>query len=210
MNTSTIDIDEMIGRLSAPIGSKPWAVAVKEEMRNLLREHDGAHKSLRGYLDVFIQHEGWKLLDGPNGRPFATYTDFCREPQPLGLGRGPEEIEQVIKERMERQTAKALAADPEVKPAAEHGGKREEEEDSIGILTPGNSATYLVRRLKRDSPEIAEALARGEYPSARAAGIAAGIVKVPTPMQIARRAILKMSRAEQNELLSWLAEMLGV
>jgi hypothetical protein len=33
----------------------------------------------------------------------------------------------------------------------------------------GNSAAYLVARLKRDHPGIAEALARGEFPSARAA-----------------------------------------
>ena len=33
-----------------------------------------------------------------------------------------------------------------------------------------NSAERIVRRLKRDHPKIAEALARGEFPSARAAG----------------------------------------
>jgi hypothetical protein len=38
----------------------------------------------------------------------------------------------------------------------------------------GNSASYLIRRLKRDNPAVAQALARGEYKSARAAGIAAG------------------------------------
>ena len=44
----------------------------------------------------------------------------------------------------------------------------------------GTSEEYVVRRLKRDAPELAGALARGEYPSARAAGIAAGFVK-PSP-----------------------------
>jgi hypothetical protein len=34
---------------------------------------------------------------------------------------------------------------------------------------PGRGAAYLVRRLKRDAPAIADALGRGEYPSARAA-----------------------------------------
>ena len=37
-----------------------------------------------------------------------------------------------------------------------------------------------MRRLKRDAPELATALARGEFSSARAAGIAAGFVK-PSP-----------------------------
>jgi hypothetical protein len=44
----------------------------------------------------------------------------------------------------------------------------------------GTSEEYVVRRLKRDAPELAAALARGEFPSARAAGIAAGFIK-PSP-----------------------------
>ncbi len=52
------------------------------------------------------------------------------------------------------------------------------QEDTEGMEQMGE---YLVRRLKRDFPEIAEALARGEYPSARAAAIAAGIIRKPTP-----------------------------
>lgn len=47
-------------------------------------------------------------------------------------------------------------------------------------LPRGNSEEYVVRRLKRDAPELATALARGDFPSARAAGIAAGFVK-PSP-----------------------------
>jgi hypothetical protein len=46
-----------------------------------------------------------------------------------------------------------------------------------------NSAERIVRRLKRDAPDIAEALARGEFKSARAAGIAAGIITPPTPLE---------------------------
>lgn len=45
----------------------------------------------------------------------------------------------------------------------------------------GTSEEYVVRRLKRDAPELAEALARGEFPSARAAGIAAGFIKPSLP-----------------------------
>jgi hypothetical protein len=45
----------------------------------------------------------------------------------------------------------------------------------------GTSEEYVVRRLKRDAPELADALARGEFPSARAAGIAAGFIKPSSP-----------------------------
>ncbi len=47
----------------------------------------------------------------------------------------------------------------------------------------GNKAEYLVRRLKRDAPHIAEAVGRGEYPSAWAAAKAAGIMKDQTPLE---------------------------
>lgn len=47
----------------------------------------------------------------------------------------------------------------------------------------GNAEEYVARRLRRDAPELAAAFARGDFPSARAAGIAAGFVK-PSPPSI--------------------------
>jgi hypothetical protein len=41
----------------------------------------------------------------------------------------------------------------------------------------GNQAAYLQARLRRDAPEVADALERGEFPSVRAAAIEAGIIK---------------------------------
>lgn len=105
--------------------------------------------------------------------------------------------------------SQALAADPEVKPAAAVGAPkgndnaRQNNVDSINIdsrETPragGTSAEYLVRRIKRDAPEIAEELARGELPSARAAAIKAGIVKVPTMVERAFRLVERMTPAER-------------
>jgi hypothetical protein len=72
------------------------------------------------------------------------------------------------------------AADPDVLPARdEKGGRpRNDENCANGTVTHGsNQAITIVRRLKRDHPAIAAALARGEYPSARAA--AQGLRLVP-------------------------------
>jgi len=57
---------------------------------------------------------------------------------------------------------------------------------------------------KLDAPDIADALARGEYPSARSAGIAAGIVKVPSNLQ---RLHALWDRASQDERDAFLAEV---
>lgn len=67
-----------------------------------------------------------------------------------------------------------------------HGGDRRSEQarqdqGSDRTLKRGDNAAYLKARLQRDRPEIAEALERGEFRSARAAAIEAGIIKpVPT------------------------------
>jgi hypothetical protein len=58
--------------------------------------------------------------------------------------------------------------------------------------------------LKRDAPEIAQALARGEFKSARAAGKAAGFIRDPTPFELAVRAIKKMDGRERAKLIRWI------
>jgi hypothetical protein len=57
----------------------------------------------------------------------------------------------------------ALAADQDVPPAAKPGGARIKGQVANGHLKSlsSNSAERIVRRLKRDRPDIAEALARG-------------------------------------------------
>lgn len=66
-------------------------------------------------------------------------------------------------------------------PLAQHGGNRSEQGD-IGTLPRGsNSQAYLLRRLARDAPEILDRVKAGEFKSARAAAIEAGIIRpVPT------------------------------
>ena len=50
--------------------------------------------------------------------------------------------------------------------------------------------------MKRDYPDIAQALARGEYKSARSAGISAGIIKKPTPVENVYAVLKKLSQRE--------------
>jgi len=73
-----------------------------------------------------------------------------------------------------------LGPPPEAGLANPSGRKRNDLHYDGNLGQQGNSSEYVVRRLKRDAPDLAAALARGEFPSARAAGIAAGFVK-PSP-----------------------------
>ena len=64
----------------------------------------------------------------------------------------------------------------------------------------GTSKSYFLRRLARDAPEILDQYEAGEHKSARAAAIAAGIVKVPTPYEAALKAALKLGETERQQL----------
>ena len=78
---------------------------------------------------------------------------------------------------VERLKAQELARADGVAPLAEHGTNQHTAGgDNVTSSKRGNSADYLVAKLKRDAPAYAERLAAGEYRSARAAAIAAGLV----------------------------------
>jgi hypothetical protein len=86
---------------------------------------------------------------------------------------------------LRRRLAQTMAADADQPPLAKHGEvgrgrNRVANSHSNSRTLSSTSAERLVRRLKRDAPTFADALARGEYPSARAAAMAAGLPIRPT------------------------------
>jgi hypothetical protein len=103
--------------------------------------------------------------------------------------------------------AQQMAQDEGVEGFAKHGTNQHSGPKSGGSdrtsTKRGENAEYLVRRLKRDYPEIAQALARGEYKSARAAAIAAGIIRIPTAGEQLRRCWMKCSGVERADFLAW-------
>jgi hypothetical protein len=69
-----------------------------------------------------------------------------------------------------RDTVRQLL-DAEVPPLGTHGGDRQG--NNITLKTRGDDPTYALQRLKRDRPDIADKVVRGEL-SANAAAIEAG------------------------------------
>ena len=97
--------------------------------------------------------------------------DIAPEPPPLPPRLIPREHKP--HERKHRQPAAAGAMGSKGKKAAPIGQ---------GLSFPERGfAGRIARRLQQHFPEVAAALARGEYSSAEAAGIAAGIIKPPAP-----------------------------
>lgn len=92
---------------------------------------------------------------------------------------------------------------------AEHGaignGRSDDSRGAYVTSTRGsNSADYLSSRLKRDAPEIAKQLERGEFKSVRSAAKAAGIVKDKSQLEIAKSAWKRMNESEREQFLSWI------
>lgn len=108
-------------------------------------------------------------------------------------------------ERIEKERLKQTVKESPV--LADHGGDRKSEEQNQGAINTlkrgSTNSTYLTARLKRDAPEIADRLERGEFKSVRAAAIEAGIVKAPDLLDQAKRVFLKLSDLDRNEFLSW-------
>ncbi|MBU0515098.1 MAG: hypothetical protein KJ621_10030 [Proteobacteria bacterium] len=90
-----------------------------------------------------------------------------------------------------------------------HGGDRRSNKfvPKAHKISWGETTEYLIARLKRDAPSVAEGLARGEYRSVRQAAIAAGIVKVPTPLDQAMRWVKKLDHREREELKAYLEQV---
>jgi hypothetical protein len=78
------------------------------------------------------------------------------------------------------RSAQAQAA--KAQPLAEHGANQHREDLTTSSPLAGNSQAYLLRRIARDQPELLDQIGPDKpHRSARAAAIAAGIIKlVPT------------------------------
>lgn len=197
---STIGSD-IAGDEGAPVGSRPWCIARRIVLRQLLDRHKIDHEALRYNLDEFVNAKGWLNLADSSGRPFRTYSEFCKSRQPHGLGREQSDIDQLVKEA---KSSQAKAVDPDV--IVQPNGRPIKGSEYLPLPKGSTSAARIIGRLKRDAPEVAEALGRGEYRSARAAGIAAGIVRVTAPIDAAKKAYGKLDAAQRQEFKTWIKQ----
>lgn len=103
------------------------------------------------------------------------------------------------------------------KPAAKHGTNQHTRGVANGTSSKGsNHASYLAARIKRDRPDIAAAVERGDlneqgkpkFPSMRSAAIAAGIVKVKTPLENLQAAWKKTNEEDRGIFLTSIGAVL--
>jgi hypothetical protein len=193
--TMLLDVDHS-GLHSEP-GSREWIITRRSLLVACLSDIKNNRTTGRAVYDEIEQHGGWQHLRDLKGKPFRSFDQFCKNPNGLGLER--DEIER-------RLTAQELAQSDEVQPLAKRGRPAKDQNGKGSDTTfsdVGRGAAYLVAKLKRDRPDIAERLAAREFPSARAAAREAGWIKDRDPETEVRRWFRKLHPDQRKRFDEW-------
>ena len=163
------------GNLHAELGSRSWAIAVRNKAQSFLYDERSSARHLKGMIDLLAEHHGYRSLDDQDGSLFPTFEAFCRARPPFGLGYDLDALNTIIEER---KSAQARAQAP--KPLGAHRRPTNDERENRGVdntSNRGDSADYLTARIARDHPVVLERMRAGEFSSVRAAALEAGIVR---------------------------------
>jgi hypothetical protein len=126
-------------------------------------------------------------FEGRTGKPFVVWCELEATYTFVAAYR-PELLQQLydVATKARNEAIQPLHAGPGAPEGNQNASKNNCANGTVERNEPkrgSNASCYLIARLKRDHPEIAEALSRGEYPSVRAAAKAAGFVRDPTPLE---------------------------
>jgi len=145
--------------------------------------------------DDLLAHRAWEKVppEGAYGTPDALFMAEVGVPL-AGLNRDVS----TAQGRAEKATP-ALTHEE----AGALGGRGHRKASAIGtsFSRGSNNADYLTARIARDHPAILQRMKAGEFPSVRQAGIAAGIVRVPTGLDQLRKAWGKATADERAAFL---------
>jgi hypothetical protein len=200
MKVRRSQLDEL-GDLQAPRGSRSWAIAVRDELNNMLHRAEFSSSSARTWCDAIRENDAWKVLEDSQRRPFKSYEAFCTHRKPQGLGRQPADIDRIIAERKEREVQIAREH-----PLPERGevGRGRNRVDNINSKTNGGTGrSYTLRRLARDRPDLLDKVEKRKL-SANAAAVEAGFRKRPTPFDKLRSAWKQADEGMRQKFLSWI------
>ncbi len=169
-------------------------------------------------LALAVQERIWERLTDEAGRPL-TFRQFLEAPYPIGIGVGvdlarrlvalphrrealPEHAAAVAQLRREFERLLLEPLRPPGRPRKQRGNVGDR------IVPPpvrgSTSREYLLRRLRRDAPQLVERVLDGEL-SAHAAAVEAGIRKRVTPLAAALRTWRRLTLEEREVFLSIVA-----
>ena len=188
-------LDE-VGDPDAPAGSRSRSLWLVSEARLVRGRIQNSAKDLALVLSRLEEERAWEALNAPS------YEALCE--REISLDRAQVEAIRTAKKGDTVAVALERAKDAPLKRVGRPTGGGNV--DNVHIVQTNrlnsNSAERILRRLQRDRPDLVQKVARGEIRSARAAAIEAGIVKVPTGLDLLLRAWERASAKERTRFLA--------
>lgn len=142
--------------------------------------------------------ELWREIKPRNRDLFRDFCDFCQHQLPDGLGCDIDRLIRLCDTNSEAQ----LWLRSELAGTQAVTVKQGQRVDLLPYIirksdSGGTGAEYLLRRLAKTEPAIVKRYEAGEFPSVRAAAIEAGIIKIPSAVDVAVKSYLKLSTADR-------------
>lgn len=132
--------------------------------------------ALPGLVRRLLDEEAWREFDAPAPVGHVEHTSFrafVAAKQPRGLGSRLGQLLALCGGDDELRARVQRAYDAEIQPLAEHGGDRRSDAvqvDPVNLKAQGgNSRDYVIARLERDDPQLAQRVKRGEVTATAAA-----------------------------------------
>lgn len=192
-------------------------------VEHILRRDGGSPGSALEGLAAIIEDGTWRKVprSGADSRPFTDFSAFITAASPGGLHttteqilallrlRHPGEGNLAMRERMDamRATVRQLLKE-EIAPARPVGRPDEEANLRATNIKTSDTTEYVVARLKRDDPELADRVVRGELTAnaaARQAGIRKPRIVLTSPASIAAALRRNLDAADVAEVARLLA-----
>ena len=144
-------------------------------------------------LKKVVVEEQWRQHTDRRGKPFASFEAFVMHPLWQGLESTIDDLRVYCRKYPEIERLIVNAIEPLADPG--HPSSSSNVDNVNKGTKGGNSATYTLKRLKRDHPELFQQVLGGAM-SVNAAAVEAGFRKKRTPVEIVLQLLPKLSDEE--------------
>ena len=170
---------------------------IRHLQQNMRHGGDRAFEVVPLFLKNVIDGAQWKQCTDRHGNPFASFEAFVTHPLWEGLESTIDDLKVFCRKH---DDVRQLIDEAVGKIGPRGRPKRNDKGDNVTFSRRGNSPTYLLKRLKRDRPDLADKVISGEL-SAHAAAVEAGFRKKPTPFEIVLKLLPKITDNEWQLIL---------